>query len=333
MSENIPDGYVSSHDAQAEQLRQKWAERRAYWAGVAVSNVIGLLTILATQQLLLLANSSSPTSNVAGIWIASQILGIPLGMGFVASFFWRKLDLKSGALFGGAVWITIVGLFGTAIVLHEGAICLLMASPLLILFIWLGAALGKLLWARSPWLGASVLPVLLLMLAGDMQAPHHHAAIVKDEIRIAAPPARVWRYIAAYPTITAPPDFWLWKIGVPFPTQSTAEGAFIGARRDCRFTSNVVFQEKIVAARTARELTFIVTKQPDHPELTGHFNLDRGRFELRDNGDGSTTLVGTTWYRLHVYPTQYFDLWAAAIIRNVHLRVFQQIKELSERDV
>jgi hypothetical protein len=166
----------------------------------------------------------------------------------------------------------------------------------------------------------------------DAQMPHHHAAIVTDQVLIRAAPATVWHYVPEYPTMTAPPDYWLWKIGLPIPTQSTATGAFVGAKRDCRFSGNVVFEEKIVEAETAKVLTFDVTKQPDHPELTGHFNLDRGRFLLRDNGDGTTTLIGTTWYRLHVYPAPYFDLWAADIVRRVHFRVMNHIKELAERD-
>jgi hypothetical protein len=52
--------------------------------------------------------------------------------------------------------------------------------------------------------------------------------------------------------------------------------------------------------------------------------------ELRDNHDGTTTLIGTSWYRLKVYPALYYDLWARSMCRDVHLRVMKHIKELAE---
>jgi uncharacterized protein YndB with AHSA1/START domain len=324
-SEAAPDEAVKIRE-------EKRTRSRAYWAGVVVSNIVGLLTLIAINVLVSQTGNSLFSNNAGVTFIASQIVAIPIGMGIVASFFWRKLDLKTEALSVATIWVTVLALIGATVILHEGAICLLMACPLLYFLVWVGGMLGDSLWKHNPWLGASALPVFVVLLIFDARVPHHHAAIVRDEILIQAPPARVWKYIAAYPPITAPPNFWLWKIGLPYPTQSTADGAFVGARRDCRFSGNVVFEEKIVQAKAPQLLTFDVTKQPDHPEITGHFNLDRGRFELRDNGDGTTTLIGTTWYRLHIYPTQYFDLWAAAIIRRVHFRVFEQVKILAERN-
>ena len=61
-----------------------------------------------------------------------------------------------------------------------------------------------------------------------------------------------------------------------------------------------------------------------------HINILRGQFILKDNGDGTTTLTGNSWYRLYVFPVWYYDVWAQSITRNVHLRVMEHIKELSE---
>ena len=62
----------------------------------------------------------------------------------------------------------------------------------------------------------------------------------------------------------------------------------------------------------------------------GHFVLDRGEFDLTDNKNGTCTLSGTSWYALNVYPSWYYDLWAADIVRHVHLRVMRLIKTLAE---
>ena len=70
---------------------------------------------------------------------------------------------------------------------------------------------------------------------------------------------------------------------------------------------------------------------PNDPELIGHLTPKRGRFELRANGDGTTTLVGTTWYGLHVHPRWYFDAWTRHIFRAVHLRVMADVKRRAEQ--
>ena len=78
------------------------------------------------------------------------------------------------------------------------------------------------------------------------------------------------------------------------------------------------------------KLTFDIIEQPTHPEAYGHITLHRGRFVLRDNGDGTTTLIGTSWYTLHVRPLWYFDLWTSDMTRAVHLRVMHHVRRLAE---
>jgi len=77
-------------------------------------------------------------------------------------------------------------------------------------------------------------------------------------------------------------------------------------------------------------LTFDVTSQPRDPEIMEHLDLVRGQFILKDNGDNTTTLTGNSWYKLYVLPAWYYDTWAQSIVRNVHIRVMDHIKELSE---
>lgn len=326
---NSADEIPNNSDNSPEKVVIKSERLRAFWSGVFLA-VLGGALFMLFDGYLILRHGYHPT--LWGTYLTSQFIAIPIGMGILTSYFWRKTELSRCAGYGGATCILVIGIAMSYLIMKEGIICLIMAAPLLLFCIFFGVEIGKALWKRTPWLGVSTLPLLILLIVIDASMPHHHSAIVADKILIHAPPKAVWRYVAAYPKITTPPQYWLWKIGLPVPLQSTAEGAFVGARRDCRFTGNVTFEEKIVAVKPSKELTFDVTRQPDHPEITGHFNLDRGQFLLHDNGDGTTTLTGTTWYRLHIYPAKYFDLWTANIIRHVHFRVMDQIKNLAERD-
>ena len=104
------------------------------------------------------------------------------------------------------------------------------------------------------------------------------------------------------------------------------------ADRACKFSGDAVFKEKIAEFVPERLLTFDIIESPPDPELLGHLDAHRGQFELRDNGDGTTTLIGRTWYSLHVRPSSYFDWWTHDIFRAVHLRVMKHVKRLSESE-
>lgn len=119
-------------------------------------------------------------------------------------------------------------------------------------------------------------------------------------------------------------------MGMPSPVQSTADGLHVGANRKCIFSNGYVFDEKIVTYQPNVNLTFDITSQPRDPEIMGHIDILRGQFILKDNGNQTTTLIGNSWYELHVFPVWYYDIWAKSVTRNVHLRVMDYIKELSE---
>jgi hypothetical protein len=53
---------------------------------------------------------------------------------------------------------------------------------------------------------------------------------LSDTMVINAPPAEVWKYVVAYKRIETPGKYWLFRIGMPSPVQSTAEGYYLGAK-------------------------------------------------------------------------------------------------------
>ncbi|PYS34607.1 MAG: hypothetical protein DMG14_29030 [Acidobacteria bacterium] len=69
-----------------------------------------------------------------------------------------------------------------------------------------------------------------------------------------------------------------------------------------------------------------------HPRhLRGYFIPEAAEFRLTANGDGSTQLEGISWYRNSMWPSAYWRLWSDAVLHQVHMRVFEHIKALSER--
>ena len=67
------------------------------------------------------------------------------------------------------------------------------------------------------------------------------------------------------------------------------------------------------------------------PHLEGYLKCERGEFRLIPLPGGRTEMIGTTWYRDNIWPQEYWSLYSNAIIHNIHMRVLNHIKTVSER--
>ena len=269
----------------------------------------------------------------ANVLMTSDFLLVPFVMGLTTAFFWKGLALTTTECFLYSLLNSVLGLVVAGLFMHEGVICLVIVSPLLLSFIFLGALLGRWLFQFSNnRLNLSLVPLALAFLAFDAFSPHHYENAVSDRVVIRATPTQVWTHLDAFPIIGEKPDFWLFKMGLPYPVQSTVSGTGVGASRRCIFSRGRVFEERIIEWQPGKRLTFDITHQPSDPEILGHARVRRGQFVLHDNGNGTTTLTGTSWYELYVYPSWYYDLWASSIARQVHVRVMDHIKAVCERD-
>ena len=296
--------------------------------GIVISNAIGgallagLVWFVATFK----------NDDVATIVAWPSFFLIPFLVGLVAAWFWRRLNRTLGWSFLDALWVTLAGLAAAAIVLREGIVCLVIVSPALYVFILCGVLLGR-VWFRPNYskLQLTIFPLLALVTLGESLYHSERRDVVTDRIVIHATPAKVWPHVLAFPEIPDAPDYWIFRLGLPYPTQTTNGGNFVGADRQCIFSNGVVIKERVAEFVPNEKLTFDVAEQPTDPEAYGHITLHRGQFVLQDNHDGTTTLIGSSWYTLHVRPRWYFDLWTRDMSRAVHLRVMNHIKRLSEQ--
>eukprot|EP01133_Synstelium_polycarpum_P011769 gene11769-13729_t len=263
--------------------------------------------------------------------IFSIFVVIPLMMGIIASWFWRNLDFKSRTLLGNSILNGALAILFSAVFLREGVICLIIVSPLILTFIITGAFLGQRMFKKNNQkLNVSIISLLFVVFIADSLSSHDHVNMVSDEIIVKASPEKIWKNVVAFEKIKQKDQFWLFRVGMPSPMQTTVEGYHQGAGRKCIFSNGYTFDEKIVTYKPNEDLTFRITGQPLDPEIMGHIDIQQGQFLLKDNGNGTTTLTGNSWYKLHVFPLWYYDLWAESITRNVHLRVMEHIKQLSE---
>ncbi len=106
----------------------------------------------------------------------------------------------------------------------------------------------------------------------------------------------------------------------------------------------VVTGVTLMAVKPTR-LAFDVAAQPEplrelspYPfvysgHLEGTFTSERGEFVLVPDDQGGTTLEGSTWYRMSLFPEPYWTLWTDVLIQAIHLRVLRHLKVAVESDV
>ena len=295
--------------------------------GIFVSNAVGGALLTGVMWVVRTSRSGDLATFVA--WPSFFL--IPFIVGLVAAWFWRGLDRSLAISLLDALWVLIVGFAGAAIVFHEGIVCLVIVAPLFYIFVWTGILLGR-FWFRPKYstLRLTILPLLAFVTLGESLYHTERQAVVTDRILIKAPSAKVWPHVLAFPEIPDRPDYWIFRLGLPYPTTTTNGGNFVGADRQCIFSNGVVIKERVAELVPNEKLTFDIEEQPTDPEAYGHITLHRGQFVLQDNHDGTTTLIGSSWYTLHVRPAWYFDLWTRDMSRAVHLRVMRHVKRLSE---
>jgi len=293
--------------------------------GIAAANALALLLFLLNWAVL-------KYNDQAGvIMIASNFFITPAFMGMLSGFIWHPINYKYWQYVLLSLVNAFVAIVGAAIFLQEGAICLLIVSPLVFVMVIAANVLTIFFIShRKNRLNMSLSGLLVAFLLADLASSHNFQYTVSDTMRVDAAAEKVWPWVVAFPPIEAEPEFWLFTIGLPRPVETTVEGDFEGAGRKCIFSSGAVFDERMSVFQPNENLTFDIIKQPNDPEIIGHINLRRGQFLLLDNHDGTTTLTGTSWYDLNVFPAWYYNLWAETITRNVHLRVMKHIKSLAE---
>lgn len=299
---------------------------KAILKGIILANGFALMLLFVSKLLYIYHILFS------GLFVASDFILIPIVMGIINVYCWRPFRFSTGKKMLCLFYNLLVLLFLCAFFMKEGVFCLIIVFPLLLAFLMVGQLIGEFLLRRkNKNLNISILGLLLVLFAIDINSDHQYVKLVSDEMIIQATPDKIWRHVVAFETIQEKSTFWMFRLGMPQPMRTTVSAYYEGADRKCIFNDSIVFDEKMTVFQPQKNLTFDILKQPQNPEIIGHIETQRGQFLLKDNKDGTTTLIGNSWYKLNVFPAWYYDLWAESIVRNVHLRVMKHIKKLSER--
>lgn len=252
------------------------------------------------------------------------------------------------ATFWHATFVVLIAMGAMLLLAMEGVICLVMALPLMLPLVLIGSVLGRSIALRSRDVpeqqqrglaGALVfLPLLGLL---ETRLPEPSERMVETSVLVDATPQAVWDTVIAFPPIDSP-EPWYFRLGIASPQSARLVGEGVGAVRYCVFTTGE-FVEPITVWDEPRRLAFDVAEQPEPmfeltpyqeihpPHLHGSLESTRGEFRLEPQPDGGTRLVGRTWYRLRLAPTDYWSIWTNAILHRVHRRVLDHIATVAEK--
>jgi hypothetical protein len=189
-----------------------------------------------------------------------------------------------------------------------------------------------------------VVPALLVLPAAQFAEPLLEPAatvfVVTSEVRVQAPPERVWHHLVEFGEIEPPTEL-PFRYGVAYPVRATIEGRCVGAIRRCSFDTGdfvepiEVWDEPrllrfsvIEHPPAMRELTLFPGRQPPH--VDDYLVSQGGQFLLEPLAGGRTRLEGTTWYTHRLWPERYWKPWSDAILHAIHRRVLDHIAERAE---
>ncbi|MEZ5406149.1 MAG: hypothetical protein R3F23_08275 [Verrucomicrobiia bacterium] len=179
------------------------------------------------------------------------------------------------------------------------------------------------------------LPLLMVVEAKTFSPPP--MLQVKTEVKINAPPEKVWPQVIAFSQLPPPCEL-LFKTGIAYPIKAEIQGEGHGAIRKCVFSTGA-FVEPITVWQEPDLLRFNVSEQPAsmteisfyqnlHPPHLDHYlRSHQGQFLLKKKQpDGAHSSRGTTWYDNRMWPQTYWRLWSHYLIHKIHKRVLNHIK-------
>lgn len=271
---------------------------------------------------------------------------VPFMIGFLPVYILGKeKPLSRGESYKLGLLTLLFGFFALLIFAYEGAMCILMASPILLIFTIIGAHLAYIM--RNGNLGTpkntSVLLGLMVLVCMGFDVVNEPTQLipVKTKVVVDAPIGEVWNNVVTFSEIDPPTD-WIFKTGIAYPTHATIEGKGVGAIRHCNFTTGS-FVEPITTWDEPNLLQFDVEEQPipmqeynpfwevHPPHLDGYFRSQEGQFRLTELEGNRTEIEGTTWYSVNIAPEIYWRGWSEFIVHKIHRRVLNHIKKESEK--
>ncbi|HWA40945.1 MAG TPA: hypothetical protein VG712_04990 [Gemmatimonadales bacterium] len=235
-------------------------------------------------------------------------------------------------------WLPILGVtFLTAVIGYEGAVCIVMALPLLLLGGSVGGVAALLITRRGRGVvgTAMALPFAIGAVEGKVPLPRD-VHTVQSSIDIAATPAAVWREIVSVREIRRselPGNPLFLRMGFPRPLSAEIDREAVGGIRKARFAGGVLFLETVTDLRPDSLLSFRIRAQTDsipattldeHVTIGGpHFDVLQGTYRIERLGVDSVRLHLASELRVSTHFNWYAGRWADAVMGSIQRNILE----------
>lgn len=259
---------------------------------------------------------------------AVMFLLVPVVAGFSIVLVARKPNSTVAA----ALLSVLVSLVLLVALGKEGVLCAILAFPIMVAGLGIGAGIGILLRTLVGRLSANqtrTTGVLLLIgptliFAGErIERPNFQNArteVVQTTVHVNDLPETVWARILSIDSVESSKPL-LMYVGLPIPLRCLTQGDGVGAKRTCYF--NVGYIEEIV---TAWNPPYYLGLSIDRTHMPGRHWLGFEGAEYRLQAEGqSTLLTRTTTISSHLHPSWYWRPFERLGVESEHKYILQDL--------
>src|SRR5687767_14299946 len=116
---------------------EKPASRHGVLKGILYSNAFAVVAFAIAYTI------GNWYDLMGGIISSAEFVLVPIGMGIISIKYWLQPEKRLVSLLPLTVVNTLIAIILSAVFMQEGAVCLLIVSPLLLGFMWVGIFIGK----------------------------------------------------------------------------------------------------------------------------------------------------------------------------------------------
>ena len=250
----------------------------------------------------------------------------------VAGFSIVLVARKPNSTVAAALLSVLVSLVLLVAMGREGVLCAILAFPIMVAGLAIGAGIGILLRKlvgnlsanQTTTTGVLLLTGPALIFAGErIERPNLQLVrteVIQTTARVDDSPENVWGHVLSIDSVEASKPL-LMYVGLPIPLRCVTQGHGVGAKRTCYF--NVGYIEETV---TAWNPPYYLGLSINRTHMPGRHWLGFEGAEYRLQADGqSTLLTRTTTISSHLHPSWYWRRLERLGVESEHNYILQDV--------